>query len=83
MSLFTCTFLSHKIKKIFLIYLFVLFFAVLGLHCCTGFSLVVGFSLRCLLLLWSTGSAVVGCALSGSKARGICLDQGLNPCLLH
>ena len=48
-----------------------LFLAVLGLHCCTGFPLIVasrghsslwraGFSLQRLLLLWSTGSRALG-----------------------
>ena len=33
--------------------------------------------------LWSTGSVVDKHRLSCSKAYGIFLDQGLNPCLLH
>ena len=33
--------------------------------------------------LWSTGSLVVVYALSGSVVRGIFLDHGLNPLLLH
>ena len=52
-----------------------LFFAVLGLHCCTSFSLVTargsysllqhaGFSLQWLLLLMLWASVVVGCGLS-------------------
>ena len=32
---------------------------------------------------WSTGSIVVAHELSCSVAGGICLDQGLNLCLLH
>ena len=64
-----------------------------------GLSLVVGsggycslwcegFSLRWLLLLQSTGSrhtgsVVVAHGLSCSKACGIFLDQGSNPCPLH
>ena len=57
-----------------LIYLFV---AVLGLHCCTGFSLVAarggypGFSLQRLLLLQSTGLVVGAQRLSCSVARGL------------
>ena len=54
-----------------------------------------GFSLRWLLLLWSTGSrhagselwhvgsVVVAHGLSCSAACGIFPDQGLNPCPLH
>ena len=36
-----------------------------------------------LLLSGSTGSAVVACRLSCSKACGIFLDQGSDPCTLH
>ena len=42
-----------------------------------------GFSSQRLLLLWSTGSAVVVRGLSCSKACGIFPDQGSNPHLLH
>ena len=47
-----------------------------------------GFSLWWLLLLWSTGSRLMGSVvvahgLSCSTACGIFPDQGLNPCPLH
>ena len=50
-----------------------------------GYSLwwCVGFSLWWLLLLQSTGSAVVAHGLGCSAVCGIFLDQGLNPCPLH
>ena len=65
-----------------------------------GYSLVAvwGFSLWCLLSLWSTGSRARGldscsswaldyklnsCGARCSAACGIFLDQGSNPCLLH
>ena len=64
------------------IYLFIyLFMAALGLRCCVlGFSLVVasggyslllcaGFSLRWLLLLWSTGSRSAGFSSCGTWAQ--------------
>ena len=56
----------------------------------------VGFSLQCLLVLWSTGSRHMGFSVcrvhaqqfwplgfSCSVACGIFLDQGLNSCRLH
>ena len=52
-----------------------LFMAVLGLRCCMDATLVgvrLGFSLLWLLLLWSTGSRVLGLPklqLTGSKAQ--------------
>ena len=57
-----------------------LFLAVLGLQCCTGFSLIVaswgysllwcaGFSLQWLLWLWSTGSRALGFSSCGSRAQ--------------
>ena len=57
-----------------------LFLAALGLRCCVGFSLVVasrgysslwctGFSLRWLLLLWSTGSRCSGFSSCGTWAQ--------------
>ena len=57
-----------KYLHLFLCYIngigFYLFMAVLGLHCCAGFSLVVVsgglLSLLWLLLVWSTGSRTVG-----------------------
>ena len=55
-----------------------------------GYSLLrcAGFSLRRLLLLWSTGSRRAGFSscghgLSCSAACGIFPDQGSNPCSLH
>ena len=62
---------------LFSLFFFNLFLAVLGLRCCSGFSLVVasggysllrcaGFSLRWLLLLWSMGSKQVGFSSCGS-----------------
>ena len=62
---------------------------MLGLCCCSGFSLVVaagGYALAAvsqLLLLQSTGSAVEAHRLSSSLACGICPDQASNLCLLH
>ena len=70
---------------------------MLGLHCCSGFSLVVvggyfslqctGFSLQWFLLLQSTGSrtqaSVVMHGVSCSAAGGIFSDQGLKVCPLH
>ena len=76
-----------------------IFLAMLGLHCCVGFSLDArsgGYS--SLLCMGSTacglnscGSQVIGHRLNGcgahrlscSLAYGIFPDQGLNPCLLH
>ena len=86
----------HSFKKrISFIYVFIL--AVLGLCCCTGFSLVVGsggYSLvvhRLLVmasleawLLLSMGSAVVVYELScSSTCRILPRSQGLNLFLLH
>ena len=77
----------------FLIILFIYFLAVLGLHCCEGFSLVVvsqdnslllcwGFSLWWLLLFQSTGSVVVRTLLAlrhvGSSQTG---DRTCVPCI--
>ena len=73
-----------------------LFPAELGLHYCGGVLSIfcVGFSLRWLLLLQSTGSRTCGLSSCGSwalehrlsscwsAARGIFLDQGWNTCLL-
>ena len=66
---------------------------MLGLHCCVGFSLVVGSrdcslvaawqQLQKLLCLWSTGSVVVAYKFSCPITLGIFLDQGSNSCLLH
>ena len=66
-------------KKIFFV---VYFLATLGLRCCAwpslvavsgGYSLLrcVGFSLRWLLLLWSTGSRRVGFSSRGSRASAV------------
>ena len=41
------------------------------------------FSLRWLLLFWSTGSRAVACGLCCPEACGIFPEQGLNPCSLH
>ena len=73
-----------------------LFLAIVNLHCCAGFSLVVVAALvaehglqsvRASVIaapgLQSTGSIIVVRGLSCSMAYGIFLDQGLNPCLLH
>ena len=54
-----------------------LFLAVLRLHCSAGFSL------EWLLLLASTGSAVVAHGLSCPMACAIIPDQGANLCPLH
>ena len=70
-------------------FFFCFFSAVLGLHCCVGFSVVVASSSYA--LLWCTGfscceaqTPVVAVArLNCSKACGILPDQGWNPCLLH
>ena len=56
-----------------------LFLPRLGLHCCSGFSLVAvngGFSLRWLLLLQSTGSRHTGFSSCGSWA----LEHRINSC---
>ena len=76
---------GHFFKNKF-IYLF-LFLAVLGLCCCArafsscgelGYSLLwcMGFSLRWLLLLWSTGSRRVGFGSCGSRV----LEHRLSSC---
>ena len=68
--------LLFKNKFIYFIY----FLAVLGLRCCARVSLVAksggcsslqcaGFSLRCLLLLWSMGSRYVGFSSWGTQAQ--------------
>ena len=64
------------------------FMAVLGLHCCTDFSLVV--VCRLLIAVTSlvehrgcTGLLVVAHGLRHSTTCGISLDQGLNLCLLY
>ena len=70
-------------------FFFCFFSAVLGLHCCVGFSVVVASSSYA--LLWCTGfscceaqTPVVAVArLNCSKACGILPDQGWNPCHLH
>ena len=60
-------------------FFFFLLSAVLGLHRCLGFSLVAesrgysvvqcsGFSLRGLLLWWSSGSRALGLSSCGSQA---------------
>ena len=84
----------------FLRFLFInLFLAVLGLHCCVDFSLVVvnrGYFpvVVCRLLTVVTSlveqgleaaqaSVIVVHGLSCSEACGIFPDQGSNPCLLH
>ena len=66
------------------------YFWLLGLHCCAGFSAVVlsgGDSLLAapeLLSLRSLGStAIAGHGLSRPEACGIFLDRRPNPCLLH
>ena len=65
---------------------FYLFLAMLGLHCCVGFSLVVasgGYSLVAGHgLRIAVASLVVAHRLSCSMACEI-PDKGLNPCLLH
>ena len=64
-----------------------LFLSVLCLHCCLGFFLVVmsrgyswlqcaGFSCQWFLLLWSTGSKLVGFSSCSSRA----LEYRLNCC---
>ena len=76
-------------KSQVLFFFFYFFSAVLGLHCCVGFSVVVASSSYA--LLWCTGfscceaqTPVVAVArLNCSKACGILPDQGWNPCLLH
>ena len=88
-----------KQKKNFLLILFIyLFLAVLGLHYCTDFSLVVatrGYSLVC--SPWTSHCRGFSCGVRApdgqvsvvvahglwSMAYGIFPEQGLNPCLLH
>ena len=73
----------------FYINLFILFYlAVLGLHCCArafssaasgGYSSLwcAGFSLRWLLLLWSTGSRCAGFSSCGTHAQQLwCMGLG-------
>ena len=76
-----------------------LFWAVLGLSCCTGFSpvatsrgyspvaghglLIAVASLTAEHGLQGTGSTAVELELSCSAACGILPDQGSNLCLLH
>ena len=76
-----------------------LFWAVLDLYRCEGFSLVAaggGFSLVTVLSplisvaalfaehrFYRTGSVVVVLGLTSLSARGIFPDQGLNLCFLH
>ena len=73
-----------------------LFLAVLGHHCCTGFSLVVvhvlliagaSFAAKHWLKgIWASVVAAPGLwstVSSGSVACGIFPDQGWNPCLLY
>ena len=62
--------------RIWSFFLFNLFLALLGLHCCTGFSLVViaglqcsDFSLRWLLLLRTMDSRPTGFSSRGSQVR--------------
>ena len=59
-----------------------------GASHCSGFSCgawALGYmgSVVAVSRFWSTGSVVVAHRLSCSKACGILLDQGSNPCLLH
>ena len=51
--------------------------------CCGAWALGAGVSVVAAPRLQSTGSTVVPNSLSCSKACGISLDQGSNPCLLH
>ena len=93
--IFTLYFLILDCSFLYVIlFIYLLLLAVLGLHCCVGFLFSsasrggssgqwAGFSFQWLLLLLNTGSVVVADGLSCSKASGIFLDQGLNPCLLH
>ena len=63
--------LFHKIKGILKFLLF-FFLAVLGLYCCTSFSLTAassGFSLQSLLLLQSTALGCVGFSSCSIKAQ--------------
>ena len=64
------------------------FGAVLGLHCCTGFSLVasegyflgVGFSLLWLVLLWSTGLRACSCSMWAQWSRLLGSRAQANSC---
>ena len=80
-------FIFYFIVFINLFILFYLFLAALGLCCCTRafsscgergllFVVVRGFSLRWLLLLWSTGSRHTGFSSCGSWA----LERRLSSC---
>ena len=73
--------------KFYVIIFICLLWAVLGLRCCTGFSLVAasrgyslfavhGLSLQRLLLLWSMGSGMCGLSSCGSWA----LEHRLSSC---
>ena len=60
--------------------------AVLGLHCCSSFSVVAergGASVAVTPGFESSGSVFVVHGLSYSTVCGIFLDQGSNLCLLH
>ena len=75
---------SWNLGMIFLTFLY-LFLAVLGLSCCTGFSLVVmlGLLIAVASLAAEHGLIAVVHRLRSSEACGIFPDQGSNPCLLH
>ena len=75
-----CFFFLDAILFYKFLFLFILFLAVLGLRCCVQFSLVAAsrgysslwctsFSLRWLLLLWSTGSRCAGFSSCGTWAQ--------------
>ena len=81
-------------KSDLFLFLFNIYLAVLGLHCCAWTfsscreqwlfsSCCEGFSLWWLLLWWGTGSVVVAHGLRCSVACGIFPDQGQNqvPCI--
>ena len=57
--------------------------AVLGLCCCTGFSLVAvrGLLVAVASLVWSVGCRA--CRLQWLWCTGSAVDQESNPCLLH
>ena len=87
-------FISGSFFFFFLIYLFILFMAVLGLHFCARALSSCGkrgplfIAVRGPLLLRSTGSRRAGSAIvahgpSRSAACGTLPDQGPNPCPLH
>ena len=80
--------LGDAFKKI--IYFMYLFLAVLGLHCCVGFSIVTassgyslamihGFSLQGLLLLQSMASRAL-CAYGLSSCSSWTLEHRLSSC---